>query len=319
MKDVAMPRNLPPNARLTASATFRSLLVPIDLTPTSDRILGRVSLLPLADDARVTLLHVVPDTLSRPEQQDAERDAVQRVAEEARHLRKSLPRKVTVDGLVKLGGAAKQIGASAAKVKAELIVMGRGGGRPLRDGFLGSTAERVIRHSRLPVLVVRLPPRAYYDQPALALDLDQAAHHVIRLMLRVVPPPRPRVVVIHAHSVPYQGMYRSLTQYAADPIATEFQAKASGQLATLLSKELARANVGPEEAPRWKTIVRLGPPRSVVQNAVKRAGTYLLVLGTRSRTLAANLFLGTVAGDILREVKCDVLVVPPPRAVGHKG
>ena len=54
---------------------LRSLLVPVDLTPISDRVLGRLSMLPLADDARVTILHVVPGGLLPREQRDAERDA----------------------------------------------------------------------------------------------------------------------------------------------------------------------------------------------------------------------------------------------------
>lgn len=42
---------------------FRSLLVPLDLSPTSDRVIGRVTLLPLAEHAKITLLHVVPSGL----------------------------------------------------------------------------------------------------------------------------------------------------------------------------------------------------------------------------------------------------------------
>lgn len=46
---------------MDARDRFHSLLVPVDLTAISDRVLGRVALLPLADGARVTLLHVVPE------------------------------------------------------------------------------------------------------------------------------------------------------------------------------------------------------------------------------------------------------------------
>jgi nucleotide-binding universal stress UspA family protein len=52
----------------------------------------------------------------------------------------------------------------------------------------------------------------------------------------------------------------------------------------------------------------------VVEKAVKKANTDLLVLGTRSNSGSAFVFLGTVAGDLLREVNCDVLVVPPRKA-----
>ena len=39
----------------------------------------------------------------------------------------------------------------------------------------------------------------------------------------------------------------------------------------------------------------------------------LVLLGTHGYSGVAQVFLGTVAGDILRDLRCDVLVVPPPR------
>lgn len=298
------------NATRVASGRLRFLLVPIDLTPGSDRVLGRISLLPLADDSRVTLLHVVPGSLPPREQRNAARDASKALAEEVRHLRKSLPKNVSIEPEVRLGAAAKEIGACATKVKAELIVMGRGGGRVLRDAFLGSTAERVIRQARLPVLVVRLPPRTTYRRPALALDLDLAAHGIIRLMFLVLSSPRRRVAVIHAFHIPYLGLYYpSHTEDEIEETKDELHLRAT--LARLLAAALADANVPPEYAPSWEIHVRRGAPRSIVMKFTKETETDLLVLGTHGYSGPAHHFLGTVAGSLLRESKCDVLVVPP--------
>jgi nucleotide-binding universal stress UspA family protein len=49
----------------------------------------------------------------------------------------------------------------------------------------------------------------------------------------------------------------------------------------------------------------------VISKAVKKADTDLLVLGTHGYSGVAHMFLGSVAGDVLRDVTCDVLVVPP--------
>lgn len=287
---------------------FRSLLAPLDLTPGSDRILGRVALLPLADDARVTILHVVPGSLPPRERREAERYATKLLATEAHHLRQSLPRKASIRTLVRRGAPAGEIAACAAHTKSELVVMGRGGGRALRDAFLGSTAERVIRQSRLPVLVVRLPARTPYARPALALDLDEAAHDVVRLLLRVLPPPRPPVTVVHAFDYPYaRSVYTTLSEEETEERRQEFKVQATGKLTGLLAAALA----GAKDAPRWKTHVRFGSPRLVVKKAVKKADTDVLLLGTHGYPAPSRVFLGTVAGDLLREVRCDVLVVPP--------
>jgi nucleotide-binding universal stress UspA family protein len=298
-----------------ATAGLRAMVVPLDLTPSSDRVLGRLALLPVAEGARVTLLHVVPGGLTQREQRIAERDAQKALAVEIRHLREQLPRKLRIESLVQTGNVAAEIAACATRLEAEMIIMGRGGGRALRDVFLGSTAERVTRQARLPVLVVRLAPRAAYSRPALALDVDDSADEVLRLMLTVLPPPRPWVDVIHAFEAPYRGMvYPSLHAEEADERKSELRSTAARQLATLLATALTKAKVPPEDVPRWKTHIRHGAPRLVVEKAVKKAETDLLVLGTRGYSGMAYVLLGTVAGDILRAARCDVLIVPPAPA-----
>jgi len=288
------------------------LLVPVDLTPSSDRLLGRVSLLPLAKDAVVTILHVIPRSLTPRQQETAERDAVRALAVEARHLRKSLPRGISVHPLVLRGEAVKAIVGYAAKVNAELVVMGRGGARALREAFLGSTAERVIRKAKLPVLVVRLAPRAAYAQPAVAVDIDGTGDGVVHELLRLVPPPRPGVAAIHAYEVPHAGLvYPSLANDEVEDANEVLQRKATRELDRLLRLAVSHANVPGGDAPAWRTHVREGSPSLVVAKVLRRGRHDLLVLGTRGYSAAAHLFLGTVSGELLREVKCDVLLVPP--------
>lgn len=291
---------------------FRSLLVPIDLTASSDRVLGRVSLLPLADDARVTVLHVVPRGLTASEQRRAERDASRTVAEEVRYHRKALARGVHIAPLVKVGAPAKTISSLAMRLKADLVVMGRGSGRSMRDEFLGSTAERVVRQAKVPVLVVRIAPRARYGRPALALDNDQAASDAVAALLRVLPDPPPPVKVIHAFDIPYRGfVYPTLQEDEDEERIERLQHEASRKISALLRKAVAKTNVAPKDAPIWKTHVRLGSPRLLVKKVVEKDRADLLVLGTRGHSTVPSLVLGTVAGDVLRGVKCDVLVVPP--------
>jgi nucleotide-binding universal stress UspA family protein len=293
-----------------APAGFRSLVVATDFTPTSDRVLRRVSLLPLVDDARLTLLHVVPGSLPAGEQRRMKGDAGRALAEEQRHLRKSLPRNVRVERRVTLGGAANEIGACATREKADLIVMGRGG-RAMREAFLGSTAERVIRKARLPVLVVGRSPRTAYRRPVLALDIDRAANEVVRIMLLLLPPPRPRVDVIHAFGVPYPSLiYGSRSGEEVLDIEDVFREKANRDLTRLLASAVPR-NVPPVDAPLWRIHVQYGSARAVVGRAIRKTEIDLLMLGTRGYSGVAYAFLGTVAGDLLRKASCDVVVVPP--------
>ena len=89
-----------------APKRLRSLLVPVDLTPISDRVLARVALLPLSDEARLTLLHVVPESLRARDRRTAERNAKKLLADETRHLAKSVPKGVSIAPAVKIGAVA---------------------------------------------------------------------------------------------------------------------------------------------------------------------------------------------------------------------
>ena len=59
--------------------------------------------------------------------------------------------------IVERGNAVEVIIKSAEKRNCDLIVMGTHGQGTLADAMLGSTARRVVRRSKIPVLVVRLP------------------------------------------------------------------------------------------------------------------------------------------------------------------
>ena len=311
-------RCVPPDAvgeapgRVDMSESFRRILVALDLSPLSDRVVGRLALLPLTEGARVTLLHVVPISLPSRSQRRAERDAIKALRAEATNLAKTLPKGVTVDHVVTVGAAAAEIAACASSTSAELIVMGRGGRRALRDIFLGSTAERVIRRRQLPVLAVRLPPRAPYCRPVLALDLDRTAPEVLAVLLRLIPPPRPRLTIVHAFSVPYEGLvYPSVSEEDAEDVRETDRRQITQELETVVATALAQPKGTPQRVAPWKLIVRHGSPRSTIEKVVSRATADVLALGTHGYAGLAHMFVGTVAGDVLRNVTSDVLVVPP--------
>jgi len=64
---------------------------------------------------------------------------------------------ITDDIIVERGNPVEQIIKHAQERSCDLIVMGTHGHGTLEDVMLGSTARRVIRRSKTPVLVVRLP------------------------------------------------------------------------------------------------------------------------------------------------------------------
>ena len=162
------------------------------------------------------------------------------------------------------------------------------------------------------MLVVVRAPRAAYSRPVLALDTDRAANDVVRLMLLLLPPPRPRVDVVHAFAVPYPSLiYGDRPENEIDEMEDVFRRRSRHELKGLLATALSRAGLTPKSAPALRLQVRYGPARAVVGRAIQRDEVDLLMLGSRGYSGVAYAFLGTVAGDLLRKADCDVVVVPP--------
>ncbi|MBX3024962.1 universal stress protein [bacterium] len=278
------------------------LLVAIDLSRGSVRVVRRAARLPVAADARLDLLHVVSNRLPAAVRASAAQDARRALAAIAR--RELAGRRVRL--LVVSGAAAATIASQARAARAELVVVGRVGARPLRDTFVGSNAERVLRRSRVPVLVVRREARGDYRRPLLAIDFDQAAPAALDVLPRLLERPPLAPLLVHVDDPPLAGiLYPSLASAAGRPELRAARQRLERHLAHLVAASPAAA------ALPWRTLIRVGSPRLTVPPLVTARRIDLLALGTRARAGIAQLFLGTVAGDLLRAVPCDVLLVPP--------
>ena len=292
---------------------LRAVLIAVDFSASDARSLGRAVLLRLAPGAELTLLHVVPRSLPGAAMARAEHDARKQLDAVAKQLARNVKVRVRVRQLVKAGVAAREIAGQARASRAELVMVGRGRSRAVRDFVLGSTAERVLRTSRVPVLVTRRPARPY-RRPLLAADLDHAAQGMLGALLSVMPQPVPQLAVVHAYDAPFQStIYPSLSEDDATDYREHYRRKALRGIDRLLrasSAELAR-EVPEASALSWQIQLHNGPARSVIEHMSSRANADLLVLGSHGYSGLAHGFLGSVAGDVLREVKCDVLVVAP--------
>lgn len=281
---------------------LESVLVAVDLSPHCDRVWARVARLPLAPGARVTLIHVVPTELAGSARLRALDDANDALEAITTRGPANLLGRIALRREVRVGNAAKEISARATANGAELVLLGRGPGRAVKDFTLGSTAERVLRTGRLPVLLVRRAVRAPYEMPIAALDVDAAAAETVRFAKRLFDPV-PTLDVVHATSAPFNGM---VYPHVGREWVRDYEMKHQRERLAELKRLIKRGRTGVPV----KLHGRNGLARVVIPEAVSWFGADLLMLGTRGGSAVGNAVLGTVAGDLLREVSCDVVVVP---------
>ncbi|MHB8732389.1 MAG: universal stress protein [bacterium] len=142
---------------------IQTILVPTDFSSPANAALRLAAELAEALQARIVLLHVVdlefqwipagPAVVPTP----VPAPVVRRIREQARASLDALAAKTPAvrRGLVRNGHARDGILAAAGETTADLIVMGTHGRRGVAHLFVGSVAEYVVRHARIPVMTVR--------------------------------------------------------------------------------------------------------------------------------------------------------------------
>jgi nucleotide-binding universal stress UspA family protein len=143
---------------------FRHILVPHDFSASATRALEMAADLARAHRGRLLVLHVVtpfhPATGS-PEEGITLVPEVDVLAGEQQRLENAVARTVGLNGppvecRVTLGDPFRRI--TDAARNADVIVMATAGRTGLSRLLIGSVAEKVVRHARVPVLTVRPAP-----------------------------------------------------------------------------------------------------------------------------------------------------------------
>ena len=293
------PRS-PAGRQVLRAAASTSLLVPLDRTETSATVLVYAIELALAIKARVVLLTVLPEDAGVAGHKETDRY----LAAIARGLEY---RGVAHDTRVTGGEPTTEIGAVAAAERCELIVMtphGRAGGPP---SLLGGTADRVVRSSAVPVMLVR-PDHVqatlshWSSPPPFIVGLDGSA--------------------LAATAVGYAaGFARRLGSELVLVRAIEPALPLGGAASYYQSPSDIAMNYLREVAdglrPSGLTVsceVLLGPAeREIVRAATERPNA-VVALCTRGYSGRKDLVLGSVTDAVVRSIGCPVLVIPPAAA-----
>lgn len=143
---------------------MKTILVPVDFSSVTERVVQAASDLAQGGAARIHLLHVAPpepEFVGYEPGPQSVRDTVARSRHEEhrrlKELEKALAaRGLAVTALLVQGFTVEKILSEAARLSADLIVMGSHGHGALRQLLVGSATDGVLRKAPCPVVIV--PP-----------------------------------------------------------------------------------------------------------------------------------------------------------------
>jgi nucleotide-binding universal stress UspA family protein len=146
----------PQPTSLSSAALARNVLVAYDGSRGAERALAYATAIAQAGHARLTVMTVVPwAPYPTPGVVGAydPRECEAAMCKQLRQATETVPEDVPVTTVVAHGHAAAEIVRQAEKGRHDLVVLGYEGHGPLK-GAVGGVCAKVLKHSKVPVLVV---------------------------------------------------------------------------------------------------------------------------------------------------------------------
>lgn len=268
------------------------ILVPLDGSPTAEAVLTHVRTLLRTSHAEVLLLQAynVPpvqvDYLSLRESAREQANRYLRAVEE-----RLVSEGVCARRILGEGPPAEVILHAAAREYVSLIAMSTHGRTGLSRFVLGSVAEKVLRASDAPVLVVRsfgaAPAELSFRRILVPFDGSQASLAVSCIVKELFAPLDARVVLLHVLDPQWEGVQWALPERPMKEAADAF-------IAACLPTT---------------TEVRKGDPATEILNACRDYDIDIIAMTTHGRTGPSRWVFGSVTEKVLRAATVPLLVV----------
>ncbi|MFA4873885.1 MAG: universal stress protein [bacterium] len=213
-------------------------------------------------------------------------------------------------GVIRQGIPFVEINREAARKKARLIVVGSHGEGLLKEMLIGSTAFEIIRQGTHPVLVFRhevieregdrrcrMRCHDPFKHILFATDFSKNAAHAQRFVDHICHEARSRVTLVHVQE-------KSRIEPHLKGRLAEFNRIDTARLEAI-AKGLRKRG-----ARKVDIAIAYGHAVKELLKLERKVKPSLIVLGSQGRSWTEELFLGSVAHNIVRNAKAPVLVVP---------
>lgn len=280
------------------------IMMAMDVSPVSDRAFERAWQLAQAHDAELTVMHVIDEQiLNYDDDYGMEERLIANVeAKLKRHWARFPKAKAErIHLVVKVGSPWEDIIARAKKNNVDLMVLGLHRVNPLKDVFIGTTAERIIRHSHVPVLVVKDKPVGSYRKVLVSTDFSPCSSHALEAALDLVP--KADFQLLHVFETPFPHYIHFSSKELAD-YKQERSKKAAKQIEHDM-KVFLRCHLAGAK-PSITPLLERNDVVGGIVSTLQKEQPDLLVMGTHGGVRGA--LLGSTALTFLNDPPCDVLV-----------
>lgn len=288
---------------------FRTILYLTDFSPCSDAALTWAVSVAKANGAKVYALHVViPDTLVflAPGSPGVVLDMHEEWARGQMDRIESQLAEVAHETLIERGGDLwKVVESKLQQFNIDLVVLGTHGRTGLRKVLMGSAAERVLRHSPVPVMTVGPAVhdgRAHdgkFHRLLLATDFAEGSTETANYAISFAERNHSDLTLVHVCKTNKRGSREKTKDLSIAEALYQLYEMVPGRDAIQL---------------RPDALVECGDPGDRILDVAKRCGADLIVMGIHNshRLFAATHMEISTAHEVVAHSMCPVLTVRPP-------
>lgn len=285
-----------------------SILLATDLSARSDRALDRAVRLAREWRAELVIATVVeslPESSRDLIEGPGPRGGGSPVERARRRLLNDLgelPGNVRI--LVEEGEPAAQIATIAEREGCGLIVTGTARDETLGRMVLGTTVERLVRASPIPVLVVKRRAMRDYRQLLVTTDFSEASAYSLGLAAGLFPDAA--LALLHGHEIPFALSSREDT-------FLDYQWRIEQ---TEVDAFLDRSGLEAGRRAGLELLMEQGDPVHLAQTYIADHDIQLTVVASHGRSALYELAIGSIAKRLVEALDSDILLVRRARDGG---
>jgi len=278
---------------------LKNILLAVDFSSSSDNLVKNAIDVGKIFESGIILIHVLPRGIKN----DKVASLVKSAAEsKLKNYHDEIVKEgIEAESLLKYGKHFDEIINTANEKGVNLIMIGAGEKQKKETIKLGTTAEKLVRRSDKPVLVVKqksdlknvkriLCPVDFSEESKLALNnaINIARRYNSKLCILSVSEP---------NNLTYKGLNINWKEID-ESNRVELKRKLDNFLNDFNLIDL-----------NWQSIVKTGDPAKIILKTIKKKGTDLLLMGSSGKSSIFRILIGSVTEKVIREVPCTFITL----------
>jgi len=287
------------------------ILVPVDFSEITNSVIRLAKRIAEANDSEVILFHTVSPAfyIPYPESisveiidlkllEDIERKTKSEAEEKLKGLIEAL-KPVKSRYIVEVGDAREAILDVEEKEDVDLVIMASHSKGLVEKVLIGSTAEKVARHSIKPILILKGKEIETPRNIVVAYDFSETSEKALHFTIELFKAFKPHITLLHIEEdidlpIVEEVKERVLKKYS------EEKKKYLGDLAQKIASEGIEVSL----------VIRKDrdPAESIVKYVRENEHMDLLVIGSKGLSGLKRIILGSTSSDVFRKVEKPVLI-----------